>query len=151
LPHPLDCHKASGVSYVRTHRGSAPNTIGWLPPQATPSRRLNMSKTQETPTMSAPVEIIPAKPGAPQAKLADVNVTITPENVHLFLGLKIAGFVLWDNGSEGTGVSVPRREFSSNGDTRYFNVLRSSNGDSTALDPLKHYILGVYWQQPAHV
>lgn len=110
-----------------------------------------MSKTHDTPTMSAPVEIIPAKPGAPEAKLADVNVTITAENVHLFLGLKIAGFVLWNNGSDGTGVSVPRREFTSNGELRHFNMLRPSNGDSAALDPLKQYILGAYWQQPAHV
>jgi hypothetical protein len=113
-----------------------------------------MSKTRTevpAPASAPPVEVIPAKPGAPETKLADVAVTITPENVEFFLGLKVAGFTLWDNGTEGTGVQVPSRPFTINGERRYYSVLRSPNGDTTALDPLKQYILNAYWHPETNV
>lgn len=113
---------------------------------------MSKTRTEAPPVASAPpVEIIPAKPGAPETKLADVHVTITPENVHVFLGLKVAGFTLWDNGTEGTGVQVPSRPFTINGEPRHYNVLRSANGDPTALDPLKQYILNAYGQPETNV
>lgn len=115
-----------------------------------------MSKTQtetpaQAPVPAPPVQIIPAKPGAPQTKLADANVTITPENVHLFIGLTVAGITLWDNGTQGTGVQMPSREFVVNGQTRYYNLLRSANGDATALDALREYILNAYWHPETNV
>lgn len=115
-----------------------------------------MSKTQaETPAPAPapapPVQIIPAKPGAPPTKLADANVTITPENVHLFIGLTVAGFTFWDNGSQGTGVQMPTREFTVNGQVRNYNLLRSPNGDAAALDALRAYLLNAYWHPETNV
>jgi hypothetical protein len=96
-----------------------------------------------TPTAS-PVHLLAPRPGSPSAKLRDVEVTITEENAHFFVGTKIVGFSLWDNDAEGIGVQLPNRPFKVNGERRSFSLLRSASGDLTALDPLKRYIVDAY-------
>jgi len=99
----------------------------------------------ELPVQSAsPVNVIRARPGSPDAKLGDVEVTITEENAHLFIGSKIVGFTLWDNEVEGIGVQLPNRPFKVNGQRRSFSLLRSASGDPAVLDPLKQYIVEAY-------
>jgi hypothetical protein len=99
----------------------------------------------ELPAQTAsPVNLMAPRPGSPQAKLRDVEVTITEENAHLFIGKKIVGFTLWDNGPEGIGVQLPNRPFKVNGERRSFSLLRSASGDPTDLDPLKQYLVDAY-------
>ena len=97
----------------------------------------------QSPTAS-PVHLMAPRPGSPKAKLGDIEVTITEENAHLFIGTKITGFSLWDNDDQGIGVQLPNRPFKVNGERRSFSLLRSASGDPTALDPLKRYIVDAY-------
>ena len=102
------------------------------------------AKAELTAPTASPVILMAPRPGSPQAKLSDVEVTITEENAHLFIGTKITGFSLWDNDDQGIGVQLPNRPFKVNGERRSFSLLRSASGDPTALDPLKRYIVDAY-------
>jgi hypothetical protein len=96
----------------------------------------------EHPTQTAsPVTILRPRAGASPAKLGEVEVTITPENAHLFVGAKIVGFVLWNNDGDGLSVQLPSRRFSVHGQPRTFSILRSASGDPAVLQPLRQYIL----------
>lgn len=99
----------------------------------------------ESPTQTAsPVSITPPRPGSPESKLGDLELTVTEENVHLLIGSKIVGFSLWDNEADGIGVQLPSRPFKVNGQRRSFSLLRSASGDPTVLDPLKRYLVDAY-------
>jgi hypothetical protein len=102
------------------------------------------ARAERPPTTASPVHLLAPRPGSPDAKLRDVEVTITTENAYLFIGTKIVGFSLWDNDTDGVGVQLPNRPFKVNGERRSFSLLRSASGDPTALDPLKRYIVDAY-------
>jgi hypothetical protein len=96
----------------------------------------------ELPTETAsPVTIFPPRAGASPAKLGEAAVTITEENAHLFIGVKVVGFALWNNEPDGLSVQLPNRPFMVHGQSRTFSLLRSASGDPAVLDPLRRYIL----------
>jgi hypothetical protein len=100
------------------------------------------NRKTELPTETAsPVTIFPPRAGASPAKLGEAEVTITAENAHLFIGIKVVGFALWNNDEDGLSVQLPNRPFKVHGQPRTFSLLRSASGDPAALDPLRQYIL----------
>ncbi len=56
-------------------------------------------------------------------------------------GLKLVGFSLWRGADSELRVTVPARTFGIGSDRRYFDLVRSVNGDTKAIKTLKAWIL----------
>jgi hypothetical protein len=87
------------------------------------------------------IKIVPNDKGQPTGKLADAELHFTDGPL---AGLKLLGFAVWDrrNGS-GRNVTFPARNYSVNGATRSFVLLRSI-ADEHAPDVLRDQILLAY-------
>ena len=59
-------------------------------------------------------------------------------------GLKLVGFSLWRSAEGEVFVSLPARAFGQGGGRRYFDLLRSTNGESAPAKRLKGWILDEY-------
>lgn len=59
-------------------------------------------------------------------------------------GLKLVGFSLWRSAEGDVFVSLPSRAFGSGGERRYFDLLRSTEGDSGPGRAIKAEILRCY-------
>ncbi len=80
------------------------------------------------------VAVIPATPGAPAGKLADLELHFTEGAL---AGLKLLGFTLWEGrGERGPSVSLPARSYVVDGERRSFNLLRPA-GDGQAHETLR--------------
>jgi hypothetical protein len=64
-------------------------------------------------------------------------------------GMKLVGFSLWRSSDGGVFVSFPARPFGSGGERRYFDLLRSVEGDSADGKRVKAWILEQYQARDA--
>ena len=89
------------------------------------------------------VKIVPRTPGAPAGKLAEAEVHFD-EDEGPFSGLKLVGFTVWESKTgSGRNVTFPARQYSVNGERRYYLLLRAA-GDASTIDPLRDRILHAY-------
>lgn len=80
------------------------------------------------------IKVLPASPGAPAGKLADLELHFTTGALE---GLKLLGFAVWEGrGEKGPSVSLPTRQYVVDGERRSFTLLRPS-GDNQAQDALR--------------
>ena len=95
---------------------------------------------------SAPVSvrIVPNTSGNPPGKLAEAEVIFGAEAGPLS-GLKLIGFTIWDRRPGGPNVTFPARQYSvANGERRTVVLLRSANGDASAQEVIRKFILDAY-------
>jgi len=62
-------------------------------------------------------------------------------------GFKLVGFSLWRSADGDVYVSLPARPFGAGGGRRYFDLLRSENGESADAKRLKGWVLDEYQRQ----
>lgn len=89
------------------------------------------------------VKIVPNDRGNPPGKLADAEV-IFGAGTGPFEGLRLIGFGVWERRDGGRNVTFPARQYSVNGERRSFALLRPANGETTAQDAIRQYILDAY-------
>lgn len=89
------------------------------------------------------VKIVPNQTGNPQGKLADAEV-IFGAGTGPFEGLRLIGFGVWERRGGGRNVTFPARQYSVNGERRSFALLRPANGETSAQDAIRQYILDAY-------
>ncbi len=99
-----------------------------------------MSKQKEQ-LMS--VRILPNATSNPPGKLADAEVVFEAEAGPL-TGLKLIGFAVWERRAGGRNVTFPARQYSVNGERRSYALLRPANGDVSAQEAIRDYILDAY-------
>jgi hypothetical protein len=94
------------------------------------------------------IKIVRSDKGTPPGKLADAELHFTDGPL---VGLKLLGFAVWERRT-GTGrnVTFPARNYSVNGTTRSFVLLRSV-GDDETLDKLRDQILHAYDEAMADI
>ena len=86
--------------------------------------------------------------GNPAGKLADAEVIFGADSGPLS-GLKLIGFAIWERRSGGRNVTFPARQYSVNGERRSFALLRPANGDASAQEVIRDYILDAYTRTEA--
>ena len=90
------------------------------------------------------VRVIPNTTGNPPGKLADAEVIFEADAGPL-TGLKLIGFAIWERRSGGgRNVTFPARQYSVNGERRSYALLRPANGDVSAQEAMRDYILEAY-------
>ena len=89
------------------------------------------------------VRVIPVASGGPAGKLADAEVTFGADTGP-FSGLKLIGFAIWERRNGGRNVTFPARQYSVNGERRTFALLRPANGDVSAQEVMRDFILEAY-------
>jgi hypothetical protein len=89
------------------------------------------------------VRVIANTTGNPPGKLADAEVTFEAGAGPLS-GLKLIGFAIWERRAGGRNVTFPARQYSVNGERRSFALLRPANGDTSAQEAIRDYILDAY-------
>jgi hypothetical protein len=94
------------------------------------------------------IRIVPNDKGNPTGKLADAELHFADGPL---AGLKLMGFAIWErrNGA-GQNVTFPARNYSVNGTTRSFVLLRPM-GEDHAQDQLRDRILQAYAEHAAEV
>jgi hypothetical protein len=94
------------------------------------------------------IKIVRSDKGSPSGKLADAELHFTDGPL---AGLKLLGFAIWERRSGGgRNVTFPARNYSVNGATRSFVLLRTI-GDEGAHDRLRDEIMQAFNQQMADV
>ena len=87
------------------------------------------------------IKIQPNDKGTPAGKLADAELHF---NDGPLAGLKLMGFAIWERrNGPGRNVTFPGRNYSVNGTSRTFVLLRAI-GDDGAQDKLRDQILDAY-------
>jgi hypothetical protein len=87
------------------------------------------------------IRIVPNEKNNPAGKLADAELHFDSGELE---GLKLLGFAIWERrGGAGRNVTFPARNYSVNGTTRSFALLRAI-GDTAAQDTLRDVILTAY-------
>ena len=81
--------------------------------------------------------------GNPPGKLADAELTFEADAGPLS-GLKLIGFGIWERRNGGRNVTFPARQYSVNGERRSFALLRPANGDVSAQEAIRDYILDAF-------
>ena len=89
------------------------------------------------------VRITPNTSGNPAGKLADAEVIFEADAGPL-TGLKLIGFAIWERRNGGRNVTFPARQYSVNGERRSFALLRPANGDASAQEAIRNYILDAF-------
>jgi hypothetical protein len=89
------------------------------------------------------VRVVPVTSGNPPGKLADVELTFEAD-AGPFTGLRLIGFSIWERRSGGRNVTFPARAYSVNGERRSFALLRPANGDASAQEAMRDFILDAY-------
>jgi hypothetical protein len=89
------------------------------------------------------VRVVPNTSGNPPGKLADAEVTFGAD-AGPFSGLKLIGFSIWERRHGGRNVTFPARQYSVNGERRTFALLRPANGDVSAQEAMRDYILDAF-------
>lgn len=94
------------------------------------------------------IRIVPNDKGNPAGKLADAELHFTEGAL---AGLKLIGFAVWERRSgQGRNVTFPARNYSVNGTTRSFVLLRPATDDN-GQDKLRDMILQAYAEHAADV
>ena len=89
------------------------------------------------------VRVNPTTTGNPPGKLADAEVIFEADAGPL-TGLKLFGFAIWERRNGGRNVTFPARQYSVNGERRSFALLRPANGDTSAQEAIRDYILDAF-------
>jgi hypothetical protein len=89
------------------------------------------------------VRVVPNTSGNPPGKLADAELTFEADAGPLS-GLKLIGFGIWERRNGGRSVTFPARQYSVNGERRSFALLRPANGDVSAQEAIRDYILDAF-------
>ena len=98
-------------------------------------------------TDSMTVKIKPNDKGNPVGRLADAELHFTGGPLE---GLKLVGFGIWERrGGSGLNVTFPARQYSVNGETRTFTLLRPI-ADSTAHERIRDLMLKAYTEYEEH-
>ena len=95
------------------------------------------------------VKIIPNESGKPPGRLADAEVIFEADAGPLS-GMKLVGFAVWERRDGGKNVTLPARQYSTNGARRSFALLRSSTEDRSTQDAIRDCILDAYNRVQAH-
>jgi len=95
------------------------------------------------------VSIIPNQQGSPAGKLADAEVMFEAASGPLS-GMKLIGFAVWERRDGGRNVTFQARQYSVNGERRSFALLRPVNGDASAQEAIRQYILEAYERTEVH-
>jgi hypothetical protein len=94
------------------------------------------------------IKILPNDKGNPAGKLADAELHFTEGEL---AGLKLMGFAIWERrNGPGRNVTFPARNYSLNGQSRTFTLLRSV-ADDRSPDRLRDAILQAYADFAAQV
>ena len=94
------------------------------------------------------IKIVRSDKGTPAGKLADAELHFDEGPL---AGLKLLGFAVWERRTgSGRNVTFPARNYSVNGATRSFVLLRAL-GDDDTLDKLRDRILQAYDEAMAEV
>jgi hypothetical protein len=94
------------------------------------------------------IKIVPNDKGNPAGKLADVELHFTDGPL---AGLKLLGFAVWERRTgAGRNVTFPARNYSVNGASRSFVLLRTIS-DEHSQDALRDRILQAYAAHAADV
>jgi hypothetical protein len=83
------------------------------------------------------------KSGGPERLVCEAEVVFEAEAGPL-AGMKLVGFSLWRNSEGEIFVSFPARPFSAGGERRFFDLLRSVEGDPADGKRVKGWILERY-------
>ena len=57
---------------------------------------------------------------------------------------KLIGFAIWERRNGGRNVTFPARQYAVNGERRTFALLRPANGDVSAQEAIRDYILDAF-------
>ena len=94
------------------------------------------------------IKIVRSDKNTPAGKLADAELHFIDGPL---VGLKLLGFEIWERrNGDGRNVTFPARNYSVNGTTRSFVLLRTI-GDEGAQDKLRDHILQAYDEHAAAV
>jgi len=83
------------------------------------------------------------KSSGPERLVCDAEVVFEAEAGPL-AGMKLVGFSLWRSSEGDVFVSLPARPFGAGGERRYFDMLRSVEGDSADGKRVRAWILEQY-------
>jgi len=87
------------------------------------------------------IKIMPIDNGAPNGKLADVELHFTDGAM---AGMRLLGFAIWNQrNGPGRNVTFPARTYSVNGERRSFSLLRPIS-DATSQDRVREAVLQAY-------
>lgn len=84
------------------------------------------------------------RPNGPQRLVCDAEVVFTPDTDNPMAGLKLVGFSIWRSAENELFCSLPSRPFGAGGERRYFDLIRSTSGDSGPARRLRSWILEQY-------
>lgn len=79
--------------------------------------------------------------GAPEKLLCEGEIVFEEGPL---AGMKLVGFSLWRGGDDGVYVTFPARAFGPEGDRKYFDLLRSAEGNAADPRRVKDWILESY-------
>ncbi|MCI0581823.1 MAG: hypothetical protein L0227_02840 [Chloroflexi bacterium] len=86
--------------------------------------------------------------GGPERLLTEAEI-VFGEDTGLMAGLKLVGFSLWKSPDGEIYVTFPSRAFGAGSERRFFDYLRSAEGDLTAVKALKAWIVETWKAQAA--
>jgi hypothetical protein len=86
-----------------------------------------------------------AREGGPERLVTEAELVF---NSGLLTGLKLVGFSLWKSPEGEVYVTFPSRAFGAGSERRFFDYLRSVDGEAAPAKGLKQAIVDAYKSQP---
>lgn len=88
-----------------------------------------------------------ARTGGPQSLICEAEIHF--DDTGPLAGMKLVGFALWRGGDGMLFVTFPSRAFGVGSERRFFDYLRSAEGELAAVRRVKDWILSAYRGEPA--
>ncbi len=82
------------------------------------------------------------KVNGPERLVCDAEVVFEQEEP--FVGMKLVGFSLWRSADGDVYVTFPSRAFGASNERKFYDYLRSTEGQSADVKRVKDWILGEY-------
>jgi len=82
------------------------------------------------------------KVNGPERLVCDAEVVFDQENP--LVGMKLVGFSIWRSADGEVYVTFPSRAFGGSNERKFFDYLRSTEGQSADVKRVKDWILGEY-------
>ena len=82
------------------------------------------------------------KQNGPERLVCDAEVVFDQEDP--LVGMKLVGFSLWRSADGDVYVTFPSRAFGASNERKFFDYLRSTEGQSADVKRVKDWILGEY-------
>jgi hypothetical protein len=82
------------------------------------------------------------KVNGPERLVCDAEVVFDQEDP--LIGMKLVGFSLWRSADGDVYVTFPSRAFGASNERKFFDYLRSTEGQSADVKRVKDWILGEY-------